>query len=780
MHRTVLQLTRLTNSGRLSDRFLACQVREVYDETGDRGMSRLMMVIDIQRPWLTASQIGQALMHAFTTGYREEVSEDDDVKRVEAALKRVNETLVHLTQQGETEWIGHLHAVFVVEIGGQIHVAHTGRAGAFLAREGSLSRVTELEGSQSATTANRTFANITSGTLQGDDSLLIGSSEFLRAVGADTIEETLADRTSAEAANRFVRILRQHQTRGAAGIVVRAYDPLVLESQPLIPEPDVLYLDQDPGDSLGATLRSLSRRGQKLAFAARQQFGHVQRRTAEFVQTSLAPKSKEFAEKSRAASSAGWKKFTTETIPGVAARIKPMAERVGQQSQQLAGNVGEAVKTKLNQPPAASNQAPPMIPVNMSDDQGLIGKDLYTVRYYNDRSQGFSIPFTKLHIKIPAIRWQGLAKVITILNTKRNHPRVYIGIAAVLILILSINIYVLRAKQNNQLSATQAVATLATYQEQFDTIKLQITLKKSDQSGSLNDLLQKVQPLTSNSAVSDRATTLANAIEDAIDTQTNTIHVRNPKTIATFTNASGIWRLGSDVVTTQSGSNGILSSPIAGQLIDDQAKLPDGTSAIAGTTLDQSHNLALLTKNGLVKMTNPGQSPATVALSSGNWESAVAMSSFGDNLYLLDASGNQIWKHATASGGYTSGSGYVTDGTSVGNGISLAIDGSIYVLKTDGSVQKLTGGKKDNFSITGLPASVSLANARAIWTSQDANSIYILTTTGVVELSKTGGFTHAYLSSSFTNLTAFIIDPTAKQAWVLNDSTVFQFDLTGA
>ena len=774
MAKPVIQFTRLTNAGRLPDRFIACQVREFY-ESGLDGQARLFLLVEVHRPWLTASQIGQALIQAFTSGYRDK-QEPDDLKHVEAALKRVNEALVHLTQQGESSWINQLHAVFILEKGGEIHVAQTGRASVFLCRDEKLSRVTELEGAQSATTANRTFANITSGTLEPNDSLLIGSSELVRILSPDIIEDSLKGSTAAEAANRYARILRQHQMRNAAGIVVRAYDPRELESQPLLPDPDVVYLDEQPMESIGSSIKTFGRRIGRGVLG----LGHYLDRTNRYIDTQartvIAPKSKALAEQGLKSSKQGFDHFRTNVLPAFAERMKPLAKKAGEHSK----NAMSGLVTKVQQSmPKKETTNLEVIHEEPTQGSGLIGKDLYTVRDYT-ASTGKSIFAMLSKIRLPKVPKNGLTKTLL---APKNRPRLYVAVAALLFIVLVANIYILRSKQNDHAKSASLSTTIDAYKKQYDDAKLQLAFKKNiDQTnGQLNTIIQGLQPLESDKVVGAQATTLANQVEDTLDGQTNTVRARTPRKVATFESASGLFKLASDVVTIQPNGSKIYSSPIAGQLIDDRASMPASTTFAAGVHLDQSDAVMMLTNTSKVmKMSAPGSSPTQVDLNGGSWESAVSMASFSGNLYLLVPNSNQIIKHAMNGAKYDAGTNFITDGTSVKNGISLAIDGSLYVLDSSNNITKITRGKKDSFSVKGLATGVSLDGAEQIWTNKDASSIYVLTKTSVIELAKSGQYLHRYISPEFTSLRAFVVDPNAKQAWVLNDKTVFELNLTGA
>jgi len=73
------------------------------------------------------------------------------------------------------------------------------------------------------------------------------------------------------------------------------------------------------------------------------------------------------------------------------------------------------------------------------------------------------------------------------------------------------------------------------------------------------------------------------------------------------------------------------------------------------------------------------------------WDKSTLISSYGSNLYLLSDEGNQILRHKKQGNSYDAWVSYLKDedAASVWKILSLAIDGGIYILKSDGSVVKL-------------------------------------------------------------------------------------------
>lgn len=112
------------------------------------------------------------------------------------------------------------------------------------------------------------------------------------------------------------------------------------------------------------------------------------------------------------------------------------------------------------------------------------------------------------------------------------------------------------------------------------------------------------------------------------------------------------------------------------------------------------------------------------------WKTAVDIRTYGNRqyVYLLDPANNNIWRYERANQKYRKAFSYNTDKVDIKDGVSFAIDGSIYVLRANGEVKRFLSQKAAPFTIEGGP-SIPLQNldSRAkIYTNENLRNIYIL------------------------------------------------------
>lgn len=159
-----------------------------------------------------------------------------------------------------------------------------------------------------------------------------------------------------------------------------------------------------------------------------------------------------------------------------------------------------------------------------------------------------------------------------------------------------------------------------------------------------------------------------------------------------------------------------------------------------------------------------------------DWKTMRGIGVFGQNIYILDTGANTIDKFTPTASGYANVS-YLTDQTSVANGVSMAIDGSVYVLFKDGTITKFTKGKADTFTIEGLDT--KFANATRIQTSPDIDSVYVLDNgnSRVVVLGKDGSYKAQYSADTFSKAKDIAVDEKNKKLYFLAENKIYSIDL---
>jgi len=191
--------------------------------------------------------------------------------------------------------------------------------------------------------------------------------------------------------------------------------------------------------------------------------------------------------------------------------------------------------------------------------------------------------------------------------------------------------------------------------------------------------------------------------------------------------------------------------------------ITDKKSAIlaGGKSLAQATQIAaylpylfVLTDQGIVRVDKLIKKENLAIKVDEAWGEIADFQAFAGNLYLLDQK-EGLWKYPaveTSTGQPAFGArrrwlkGEAPD---FSQAVGMAIDGSIWVLKADGTVWKFTQGRKEAFGLAGLPGDQPLTPT-AIYTDDDCQFLYLLDQahSRVVVLAKSGEYEASYSWSS--------------------------------
>ena len=144
--------------------------------------------------------------------------------------------------------------------------------------------------------------------------------------------------------------------------------------------------------------------------------------------------------------------------------------------------------------------------------------------------------------------------------------------------------------------------------------------------------------------------------------------------------------------------------------------------------------------------------------------------SYIGNVYAIV--GNQIIKNNVA---------WVTDEAGINDSISLAIDGSIYVLNTSGTLSKYTSGVKDAFTVKDIDKPFS--GPTQVYTTADLTNLYVLDKGNlrVVVLDKEGKFKAQYVlkdgSKSWEEARSISVSTDEKFLYLLSGSKIYKIML---
>ena len=162
-------------------------------------------------------------------------------------------------------------------------------------------------------------------------------------------------------------------------------------------------------------------------------------------------------------------------------------------------------------------------------------------------------------------------------------------------------------------------------------------------------------------------------------------------------------------------------------------------------------------------------------------DSVVDVGTYFGNVYFLVPSENQILKSAViADGEYAEPKYWVTtENPPLANAVAMAIDGFIYILKSDGSVLKFEKGELV-FDFTLKEFDQPPKDPRAIFTTIDSERLYILDTGNqrVVITDKNGLYQSQYIyGEGLTDPTDLFVDEAAEAIYLLDGTKTYRIGM---
>ncbi len=325
-----------------------------------------------------------------------------------------------------------------------------------------------------------------------------------------------------------------------------------------------------------------------------------------------------------------------------------------------------------------------------------------------------------------------------------HKKKVLLTIVVILVIILGISIYYSMKKQEqtklDALVASSIVPAQKKYDEGQSLIDLNKNLAREDFQTAKDTLSSAVSKFPKDSKEEKQALDLMQKIDTSIvkASQINT----------------------ADAKEVDSASSEILSALIKHQ---------DGKYAAIDST-----NVYVGNNNAITAIPKNGGKEKTAIDNSGDWKDIGGLGAYLGNLYVVDKK-DGIIKYV---GGKSSGkANYFTTSPDLTNVTSMAIDGSIWLLSTDGTISKYTRGKQDNFAVSGLDK--PLVGPTRISTSVDMNNVYILDNGNkrIVVLDKSGNYISQYQSDLLGTAQDFDVVEKNKIVYFLSGGKVYQIDL---
>lgn len=727
-----VNFVRITNKEGAKDRFLTCQT---FDPPSQKTqMGRLFVVVEITKKWLSAAQIGQKIVGLLPRSYYQTTS-TSDLENFELSVSQINHLLASTLIHGDSDWVGNLHCAIILVNQANIHVASTGDVVVWLLRHHQMSPITEPTDPEDVDSA-KVFATIVSGTIQTTDRLFAANPLLFDHLTKNQIQSQFNEHNIYESGLKIAQLARKNRIKETAALIIQPTDKLDQTG----PAATVIYLD-DSRQSFTEKLAKLKKR---------------------VIQAKFTPWVKTLTHRA-------FELFKQSILSVQSTAQHVILPKLHELKTRLPN-----IRRKISSSRSTANSTNP--------PTTLIGKNLYSIYDYqtnrSNRSTSFAFPTSGLLKRWPL---PGLLKKLNRLQlTKLSKISTPLVLAMALLIVLVASTIWQKKQSITRAKKYQYQHSIEQAQKQLEDGKTAIVFNnKKDAQTAFSDILENTQKLAVEIGFDQKLQDIINQAQVELDKLTNATRLTNiqPK----FSSSGAHYALVHNgrllvVYTTEPVIKEL--DPVSGQLIDyvTLSALPMPIEPIMA-----DDKIYILTNQSVEKINLENQE-ITVYLQPKGVELAKTKSFgiFGDSLYFLESEYNQIDKYTIRAETLERVGNYLKLGD-VKKGLSLTIDGAIYVLTIDGTVVKFSRGEKQDFKLKEIPKpSETIEQPLQIDTDESIASIFIADAKvpRILEFDKTGKYLHQFiLPADQGELKSVSYQFKGRKAWVVLGDGVYEVNL---
>lgn len=694
----------------------------------EKRLGILFVVAEITKPSKHSKDliegIAEMMQNQFYKG-----EEADILKNFELSLRNVNETLAEIAEHGITSWIGNMNATIAVLKDSELHVATTGDSNAYLIRNEEIASIKAKYFPTQADKDNplKTFVNVASGRVYEGDKLLFTTPSLIEYLSSEKILRTLEGSGLAGAIESLTTLLDEYKNEVNTASIIT-------------------YIGEEEEEKAVPTATPVpetEERGKETETILPQKELEIK---AEPEKEVALPERKEKSE-------------------------APLLSKEGLKS--AGRNTGEYLKS-------LPGKARGLLSRNRDDS---------APRQRVPRTEGGKNPA----IKVLKTIGNGIKALVVFVYIKLFRPfaswfmrlslkrKLYLIGAVALVIILVFSINAILGDKEEQAEVIDVSALLSEAQDLNNQGNAELVFGNKGEALTLfTDAEGKVNQVLEADPGNTEAETLLNDIREGIDRATNKTVV-TPETlfeigsIAENSSPNQLVKAGDGIYTINTSDNTIIEYLLAtnnGQELPLNVEAKPVRLGTVGTDL-----IALTSLPSLIQRSSTSFSTIKSAFRSNDFVNLSAMESYGDNIYGLLPSVDMIYMFVETEDGYAGAEQWLDEkSTSLSDAVDMTIDGSIYVLKADGTIAKFLSGVEESFEVKGLPSEIS--KPTRIQAYEGGTFIYLFDadSKSIVALDKEGNFKAIYKWSDDGVKDAFIDEP-GKTAYLLTDTEVKKFSL---
>jgi len=700
----------------------------------------------------------------------------------ESSLQKSNSALSDLAEQGNIDWVGNLNMACGAYVNGELHFSQLGKIRTLLVRNKQITDIGRNIVKAEKSNSSRMFTNIASGELENDDLVLFATPEFFNIFSLEKIRQMSSSLDMEKLAEEIEDSIEQEENIDTVGVLIMKTEKTRDEKHELPTVEIETVLEKSEERETASVLRETS---EEYAGGVGIHGGEQDHTVSPKEKISLEDIIKEYKEEKE-----------ERAIRKIEEEKSKIYENAAEEAK--TNNTGdyELKRNELKSKKKFSDlvdYCKPKINVLASILKNLLGL-LISVR---NKIFAVAAPFCKRVInnirdKKYVTLWSKIKIPKKASAVSSNNKALLISFVIILIVLVSSIMFSDNAKKNSEKEK------LEFYSNMLDQAEKKVD--KTEEALIYNDyekaraLLSDAKNMTlevkdSYKNLRSGASDLLTRIQRQLDIIDLVNRIEEPSVavdlgqVKGMGDPKGVVKIGKNYYVFAQSDNSIYKVNVEnGEVEGIPAKFKGIGQFELSTQMTKTGEIIFLTDLNKMAVFDVNKRKLTIINKTESLEensNIKDISSYSRYVYLLAPDLNQIYKRQRTGNGFGKSKPWIMDkDAKIGNAVSIAIDGFIYVLKKDGSVDKYLTGSKQNFSIEN--PSDPLTNSSKIYTAPKLKYLYIVDQgkKRIVQFDKASGkLIRQYASDKFDNLKNIVVDDKEEKIYALGDAKIFEIDV---
>lgn len=731
------------------------------DEVSEKRHGSLYFVMDIGSPSPISADIAYNLIDIIKEEFYSDLSLGAG-ESFENALKAANGELTAIAKEGEKDWMGKLNIVVAAVRDKEMHIVQRGTAEVHLLREGNLNNLSKGMYSPGETYApEETLINIIEGELEPADKIIMSTSELFYYISVEKLKRLMENNTPAQSTKKLATMLEQEDDINRTSVLMTEFNLPELIAQEEETEPTENWVGE-PGPvakpKTSSPLTAAINKAQSLADALQRNEEAIEEVEDQEISST---------------------KFGTADLENMSEEEIIIEEEVERPARR--------------QKPAWSG----MKSVNIKD---------YTSKVDTKQMSQFGALAWKtikaIGMMIGAVLGGAITLIANLIRNVKKRPDgnriLLIGAAVIVVAVVGVTL-ALSSGYTNRIGLRNAETALADATQKRDAAQAALIYEDGIRARELlAEAYASAVLATKNVRTQPAAAALVLELQKQIDDVSNVSRFTNVIPLANFDVIAPQLAGGGEDVSVNMGSLVVLggniytNDPVNNKVY--KYKASSAEVAIVNSLVSTSKRLLLTAPASdaeLILFTSPpgiyslnlvNNSLEGRALDTGDWNNAQQLIVYGDKLYFLDSTTNQIYKYGIVPEGYTPIAPYFEVGNTpdIAGALDFAIDGNVYVLMPGNIIKQFLGGEDTAFQLRNIPSSYpAIANITQIYADAESD-LYILDAGNkrVMRFDEEGVYLAQYIYDNIENPSDFTVDQAGGFIYISSGTEVYRLPLT--